>query len=150
MRIWRHLELNVHRVREDGRLILLDAAETLALFMKNGWPDVGRFTALMDGLLPRCTKTIGQEQHCRLSVFGEMVALLAAEGKSEAAIRLEQMWNDLAKRHAFSLMRAYPMRSFSREEDEASFKQICAEHSEVRPCESYYPGQSIPRNCSRL
>ena len=69
--------------------------------------------------------------------FGEMVALLCAEGKSGAAIRLEHLWNDLAGTHAFSLCCAYPMRSFDREEHGELFLKICAEHSGVIPGESY-------------
>jgi len=36
-------------------------------------------------------------------VFGEMIALLWADKKFEAAIRLEQLWNELSKTHFFDL-----------------------------------------------
>jgi signal transduction histidine kinase len=69
--------------------------------------------------------------------FGEMVALLWAEGKCEAALRLEQLWNELARRHTFSLRCGYPMGCFGAETHDALFKQICAEHNQVIPTESY-------------
>ena len=66
-----------------------------------------------------------------------MVALLWAEGNSEAAIRLEELWNDLAHTHSFSLHCAYPITSFNRDEDGEPFLKICAAHSAVIPDESY-------------
>ena len=44
--------------------------------------------------------------------FGEMVALLWAQGKRDAALRLEALWNDLAKRMSFALCCAYPAEQF--------------------------------------
>ena len=44
-----------------------------------------------------------------ISAFGEMVAILWSKGNAEAAIRLEQLWNDLAQIHFFSLRCAYPL-----------------------------------------
>jgi hypothetical protein len=66
-----------------------------------------------------------------------MVALLWSQGNREAAIGLEQLWNDLAKRLPFSLLCAYPIKSFGRESDDAPFRTICGAHSHVMPAESY-------------
>ena len=66
-----------------------------------------------------------------------MVALLWAEGKPEAAIRLEELWNDLARTYSFSLRCAYPITNFNRDEDGEPFLRICAAHSAVIPDESY-------------
>jgi PAS domain S-box-containing protein len=66
-----------------------------------------------------------------------LVALLCAEGKHEAAIRLEQLWNDLARTHAFSLHCAYPIGVFGRAEHAAAIGEICGAHSGVLPAEDY-------------
>ena len=66
-----------------------------------------------------------------------MVALLWAEGRCEAALRLEQLWNELAKTHSFYLRCAYPMSGFYREGHGDPLLKICAEHSSVIPVESY-------------
>ena len=66
-----------------------------------------------------------------------MVALLCADGKPEAAIRLEQYWNNLARTMPFSLFCAYPMSSFKREEDAGLLLKVCNEHSAVIPAEGY-------------
>jgi len=69
--------------------------------------------------------------------FGEMVSLLWAEGKSDAAIHLEQLWNELAKLRSFSLRCAYPITGFRRGEHSEPFLKICAQHSNIIPSESY-------------
>jgi signal transduction histidine kinase len=72
-----------------------------------------------------------------VATFGEMEALLWADGKADAAIRLEQLWIELARTHTFSLFCAYPMSSFKKEEDAALFLKVCNEHSAVIPTEHY-------------
>src|SRR5580700_11374076 len=119
-----------------GRYVALDATETLAKFMLDGWPDAARFAEIVGGLIERVRATNGSEAR-RVAAFGEMVALLWMEGKADAAIRLEELWNDLARTHTFSLRCAYPMYSFSREEHGDLLVKICAQHSAVIPGESY-------------
>ena len=43
-------------------------------------------------------------------MFGELVALLWAEGKHSEAIRVEQLWNDLAKSILFLCFAPIPSR----------------------------------------
>ena len=64
-------------------------------------------------------------------MFGEAVALLQAEGKADAAIRFEQLGNDLAKSYKVNILCAYPSSGFHGEEDNHVFESICAEHSAV-------------------
>jgi PAS domain-containing protein len=66
-----------------------------------------------------------------------MVAILWAEGKRDATVRLEELWNDLAERHAFNLLCGYPIRAFDRLEHRQLFFSICGEHTHVNPVESY-------------
>jgi signal transduction histidine kinase len=120
----------------QGRYIALDAAETLSKFMVDGWPNPVRFAEVVGSLIATLAAGPGGEPR-RIAAFGEMVALLWGEGKSDAAIRLEQLWNDLARIHRFSLRCAYPISSFYREEHGELLLKICAEHSNVIPGESY-------------
>jgi PAS domain S-box-containing protein len=115
-----------------GAYIALDAAGTLSQFMVDGWPDATRFAEVVGGVIARAA---ARHQHVR--AFGEMVALLWAEGKPEAAIRLEELWNDLATKLPFSLMCAYPIGAFRREAHRRPFLRICSAHSAVLPAESY-------------
>ncbi|HEY5380680.1 MAG TPA: ATP-binding protein [Acidobacteriaceae bacterium] len=135
-----HFGVHVEKVVDEGRLILLDAEETLRLLMVDEWPDSGRFLQLLEPMLRQLSggQSAGAgKRRVQLSVYGELVALLWADGKPEAAIRLEQMWNELLTRFDFTLLCGYPMRGFERVEHERLFREVCATHSEVIPCESY-------------
>jgi PAS domain S-box-containing protein len=124
------------RTTSQGRYLALDASETLSQFMVQGMPDRDRFLHVIEGTMG-CLKAATQHPRARLVAFGEMVALLWAQGNREGAMRLEQLWNDLARRHDFSLRCGYPIAGFYREEDSQPFLKICAEHSTVIPSESY-------------
>jgi signal transduction histidine kinase len=120
---------------EQGRYIVLDATETLARFMRDGWPDAELFTDVIGSVLGQAAAA-GRRTR-RIAAFGEMVALLWADGNAEAAVRLEQLWNDISRTYPLSLRCAYPMSSFNREDHGDSFLKICAEHSHVIPVETY-------------
>jgi len=120
----------------SNRYIALDAEETLAQFMVGGWPNEQLFWNTIEPALLRAQGMI-RSKATSVVVFGEMVALLWAEGKREAAVRLEQMWNDLARRQPFSLRCAYPMGCFRNRAEDRLFRQMCGEHSAVVPAESY-------------
>ena len=117
---------------EQGRYVALDAAETLSRFMVDGWPDEKRFVEVVGATVARAVAA-GQVPH--VHAFGEMVALLCAEGRPEAAIRLEELWNDLAKTLSFSLLCAYPLAAFRRQTHGATLLRICGAHSRAFPSE---------------
>ena len=122
---------------EQGRFVSLDAAQALSMFMVDGWPDQDRFAEVFGAVIDRAIASAGGRANRRVAVYGEMVALLWAEGKAEAAIRLEQFWNGLAQSKSFSLFCAYPMSGFSREADGDLLAKVCQEHSTVIPTENY-------------
>src|SRR5687767_13785640 len=115
-----------------GHYVSLDATETLEKFMVDGAPEPERFTQVIGGL-------VGQMSNGRprIRAFGEMVALLWAEGNYTGAIRLEELWNNLQKEHCFSLFCAYPLSSFVGEKFGNPLGSVCTSHSRVIPAESY-------------
>src|SRR5216684_4400676 len=125
-------DLNITRAIAGGRFVCLDASQTLARIMLNGMPEAERFSRLIGGLISSA-RTAAKSEQKGLVIFGEMVALLWAEGKHQAAIRLEELWNDLAAQYSFSLRCAYPMNGFHKQEHADSFAKICAAHSSVLP-----------------
>jgi signal transduction histidine kinase len=130
------LGLDTTRAMIQGRYVVLDAAETLARITLGGWPDATLFAEVIGSVMATVTAAAGSE-HARVAAFGEMVALLWLDGEPEAAVRLEQLWNDLARTYSLTLRCAYPMSSFCREEHGDLLLKICAEHSDVIPSESY-------------
>lgn len=128
--------LNIHGLTERGRYIALDAAETLSKFCADQALDAALFKELIGRKLLQARAASESEQPTVVA-FGEMVALLWADQRSEAAIQLEQLWNELVDTHSFSLYCAYPMDTFSHHEDSKPFERICASHSLVIPDDSY-------------
>jgi FixJ family two-component response regulator len=122
--------LDVDAEIKHGRYISLDVAKTLSTFMVNDMPDWERFFEVVGGLVSGAAKA-GKGEHSRVAMWGECGPLLWAEGKVDAAIRLEQLLNQLATIYEFDLLCAYALSSFHGEEDEHVFQSICAEHSAV-------------------
>lgn len=117
--------------RACGQYLTLDAAETLSRCLVDGAPDPARFTEVVGGMVARAAA--GGRHVC---IFGEMVALLAVEGNG-AALRMEELWNDLQKTHSFALLCAYPMDRLGGEAFAEMVDDVCAEHSHIIPAESY-------------
>ena len=124
--------LDVASAKAHGQYLSLDAAETLSQFMIDGMPEPGRFHTVIGGVIASVT-----DGRPRVKAFGEMVALLWAEGNHAAAIQLEQLWNDLQKAHSFSLFCAYPMNGFGGSQFLEPTRSVCTVHSRVIPAESY-------------
>jgi signal transduction histidine kinase len=128
--------LDIAALIEQGRFVVPDAEQTLATFMVDGWPDEELFNNVVGEIVAKALSSTAAAQP-RAAIFGEMVALLWSQGKAEAAIRLEQLWNELARTKPFSLFCAYPMSGFNREEDAGLLLKVCNEHSAVIPTEGY-------------
>jgi PAS domain S-box-containing protein len=122
--------LDTHKASKQGRYIALDASETLAKIMLEGMPDASRFSGIVGGAIARAHAAV-KAARPEIAAFGEMVSLLWTEGKIDAAIRLEQLWNELANKHSFSLRCAYPAANFYGEKNAQRLMRVCAEHSAV-------------------
>jgi hypothetical protein len=109
----------------DGRYVTLDAASTLALFMLNDWPDERLFLKVIGQII---ASSAGETP---VRIYGEMVAVLWAQGKHRAAIRLEQLWNRLAQEREFYLLCGYPASNVVDPELSSALAQVCQCHSEV-------------------
>ena len=103
--------------------MLLDANKTLSKFMVGKKPDIRRFTDTIGTMITQaCNRT---DRAAR--VYGEMVDLLWRRDNREGAIRLETLWNLLAKSHAFSLLCGYAIDQFCK----GGFEDVCRPHTHV-------------------
>ncbi len=119
--------IDVGALQSDGRLVLLDAEESLARFMRNGQPDRELFDAAVGRLIAATLG--GLPAGARLRAYGEMVDVLWRDGQRQAAIQLEDLWNELQTQYSFTLLCAYAMASFYREP--AELQDVCATHTHV-------------------
>jgi len=122
--------LDVDAAIQRGRYIQLDVTETLSTFMVNDMPDAARFFEVVGALIQAAAKAAKRE-HSRVVACGESAPLLWAEGKVDAAIRLEQLWNELGKTFGVDILCGYALSSFRGEKDEQVFQSICGEHTAV-------------------
>src|SRR6267143_337142 len=109
--------------------------------MVDGTPDPERFANTIGPVI----KTARGDNR-RVLAFGEMVALVWAEGNRDAAIRLEELWNDLARKETFALLCAYPISHFDDAGHAKPFADINAAHTSVTPAESYSIAEIDERN----
>jgi hypothetical protein len=115
------------RIDSAGLLAVADAAETLGAIMDGGdQPSKGIFEEQVGDLLD-----LFPDRHVR--AFGEMVDLLSREGRVEAAIALEALWNDFGRRRDFSLLCGYHLNVFDRASQAGVLPQVCRAHSHVLP-----------------
>jgi signal transduction histidine kinase/ActR/RegA family two-component response regulator len=106
-----------------------DASELRAQFLVNDEIDQERFMATVG-------EVVRNVQGRTVRAFVDMVPLLATGANFQAAVQLEQAWNQLQARHQFTLFCAYSLTTFNRE-SAGSLMQVCDTHSQVIPSESY-------------
>ncbi|PYQ27769.1 MAG: hypothetical protein DMF57_18120 [Acidobacteria bacterium] len=111
-------------------MILLDAREMLDTFMVGTMPDEQRFRASIGGVIE---KAAASRRKLAVRAYGEMVDVLWRDGNPEAAIALEELWNDLANLYTFALLCAYPIGNIYKEAHSPQFEKICSRHTHVIP-----------------
>jgi hypothetical protein len=118
--------IDCERALRSGHLVLLDAEETLDLFMVGGSPDAKLFERTMspviEGMLDGKTRTV-------VRAYGEMVDVLWKQGQPDAAIKLEILWNKLALQYRFALLCGYAMGAFYKQAKQMA--DVCEHHSHV-------------------
>jgi hypothetical protein len=122
--------VDVSEATQNGRLYMLDADQALSEFMEPAGPSRERFL-LQFGNILRTLQAATVAKRSEVVVFGEMVAVLWAQKKYEAAIRLEELWNKLALTCSFYLYCAYPANVFRDGLTLVPYAEICAQHSHV-------------------
>jgi signal transduction histidine kinase len=112
---------------DPSALTFADAHATLTMFMRDGTPDPRLFRAAIRQLVGLPAGP--------LRAYGEMVDVLCRQGNPEAAVRLEELWNDLGRDVPLSLLCAYPLSNFNRAAHGRLFEDVCARHDTVVPAE---------------
>jgi hypothetical protein len=116
--------VDVARAKVQGIYVELDAAETLARFMVNGWADPAGFWQAIAPLL-KAAAPDGRP----VRIFVEMVALLWHQGLVSAGVDVEALWNELAAQYPFELLCAYPEALLSDHEHADVIAQLCGAHA---------------------
>ena len=110
-------------VAAAGALTVLDAAGTLASFLRHGFPDRDLFFAKVGGVVHSLSSP-GR----RLRIYGEMVDILAERRDLVAAEALERLWNELACTCSFTLLCGYAAIHFGDPKTSKALHAICGTH----------------------
>jgi len=114
----------------QGRYLSLDVTETLSSFMVNQRLDPARFLKVIGDLILTAAQ-VAKGKHPRVATCGECAPLLWEGGNAEAAIQLEQLWNEVCKVYELDVLCGYRLASFQGRTRSYTFERLCAEHSAV-------------------
>ena len=115
------------------QLVVLDAGECLKTFMVDGMPDRQAFVSTVSTVLER----VRAAGYRRMRLYGEMVNLLWQRDALEAAVRLEELWNELLAVERLPLLCAYRIDNFDRYAHRRAVGPIGKTHSHMIPVEDY-------------
>jgi DNA-binding NarL/FixJ family response regulator len=113
---------------QRGTLVVWDARDALSTFMINDWPDAVRLSTTLENLVNGAAKDVTGERR-RVVTCGECAPTLWADGKVDAAIHVEHLWDEVTRGYGIETLCVYP--SFAGQEDDHSFKLLCAEHTAI-------------------
>jgi CheY-like chemotaxis protein len=111
---------------KDKRYLAVDAADALNRFMRNGLPDGDRLAEIAAELDAYRLAAVHGPASC-LTIFGDMSALLMADGNAEGALALESQWNELTRNLLLLTLCGYPTSCL---DDDApnTWSGVCNEH----------------------
>jgi hypothetical protein len=118
------LGYDIHMLREKNIYMPINAHHALDKFMVNKWPDEALFMNTVTELLLLAR---GADNR-KVRAYGEMVAILWAQGNNGATVNLEQLWNKFCENENFCLFCAYPKSGFTQNVND-SIQHICSQHS---------------------
>jgi DNA-binding NarL/FixJ family response regulator len=115
---------------EKGIYVPVDVVDMLSAFMVDGFPDRDRLLKVATDLIETASKAVNGK-HSGVSACGECAPTLLGEWSVEAAIRVEQLWDEVARIYGMDILCGYSFRSFYGDQDREVFQRICAEHSTI-------------------
>lgn len=123
--------VDVAAARARRQLAVCDAPATLKRFMVDGTPDRTAMRTTILGVLD----PVREAGYTKVRAFGEMVDILNRRGKLAAAIRLEELWNELLDEQRLALLCAYAVDALDRESYKSTLPSIGHVHSHLMPVE---------------
>jgi DNA-binding NarL/FixJ family response regulator len=124
-------QMNLAVLAEREQYVATDSALALSHVMHEGRPDKERVAEMIHGL-DRLRLAVPNRPRGRLTIVGDMSALLCRNGDFEAALELERIWDDLTRALPFFTVCCYPIDCFENSEALNLLSNVCAAHSAVR------------------
>lgn len=129
--------------RIEGEISVVEADEVLERVMDGDAPDPRRFEEIVGTEVARVA---AHHPGGSIRIFGELVDLAWRAGNPDAALRLEDLWNELRRNRTFQLLCAYSMGNFYRETHASHVEEIRRRHGRMAPAEGEnLPGNELPQ-----
>ena len=111
---------------ERGSYVAVDVDEMLLTFMRNDMPEPARFFKVAGDRITAAARAAAKHPS-RVLVCGECASVLWAQGKTDAAVKVEQLCNQLTKLYDIDILCGFTLNSFYCEEDIQTFQKISKE-----------------------
>lgn len=119
---------DIEAAKANGQYMAFDAQAALDALLRGDLPAQDSFEDVIAARLNSATREFGA-----VRAFGEIVSLLWRDGKRQAALRLEEMWNEAIGLYPLALLCGYNVRSFTSAHDAAGVTGIISAHTSVLP-----------------
>jgi hypothetical protein len=119
-------------LERKGLLTRAEADQLLDVFMDDELPSADRFEAVVGGVIDESSARFPGRT---IRAFGEMVDVLWQRGQEQAAVALEELWNDLARTRSFALLCGYHLDIFEPAVHRDALPAVMRTHSHTRTVE---------------
>ena len=126
--------VDVEAARDRGQLTVVDADEFLPRFMRDAMPDSPVFLGLAADIIGQAYAG-GRYQKVRW--WGEMVNVLWERGDVAASMNLEDLFDQLAKKHDIAIFCSFLMDNFNGDVHARMLPRLGTNHSHLIPVEDY-------------
>jgi hypothetical protein len=126
--------VDVEAARARGQLTVVDADECLPAFMRDAMPDSPVFLGLAANIIGKA-RAAGRYKAVRW--WGEMVDVLWERGDVAASMNLEDLFDQLAKKHDIAIFCSFLMDNFDGDVHAHILPRLGTNHSHLIPVEDY-------------
>ena len=132
-RIYQRLQargIDIDRAIKERRCLWLDVPAALSSFMVDGRVDEARFWSAAGALIMEAARgsTLNPP---RVSACGDCAATLLHDGLVDAAVQLEQLWDDVSRTYNIDILCPYSGHGLRCDDESQVFRDIRAAHSAV-------------------
>jgi signal transduction histidine kinase len=132
--------IDIAQVTARGQLELCDAEEAKQAIAIGESASADAFAEVITS---RVERALGRWP--AVAALGEIVDLLAAEGRFGVMIELEQLWNRLMHGRPIGLWCAYRLRNFASVEAAGPFQRVCLTHGDILPLPDALEEEGVSR-----
>jgi len=122
----------------SGSYTSIDVYESLALFMSNDQPDPARLGHAVGRFVNTASKEPAGATR-RVTACGECAPLLWTEGKLDAALRMEELWDEASHKYGLNTLCGYLSGTLEGEKGHKIFQKISSLHATPVPDASGVP-----------